>query len=144
MQTIRVLSPRPPVRALVIGAAAEGVGVILIVAGSTWGGPGFPIIGWLLLLAGTLLALAAILAWLRMRVRVELSDDGYAIVGHEGTETGTWDEVTKVTEVPGGLVLHHGETRRVHLLDPTGSGRSLAPLGVEIGRHLDRSRGYGG
>ena len=143
MQTVRVLTPRPPIPALVVAAAADVLAVLLIGTGGAGGWVGLPVLGWVLLLVGSALVVWVSLGWQRTRVRVVLDDDGYRIGGPDGERRGSWGEVTRVTGGPDRLVLHHGDERRTVLVDPRGGSAGLTVLGDEMARFLDRSRGYG-
>lgn len=144
MQSVRVLSPRPPVRAVAIAAGVALLGVLLVVAPGLFGWSAYLIVsGVLLLIVSVVLGVVAFGVNARMRVRVTMDDEGYAITGPTLPQRGRWTDVTRVTQAPGRLVLHEDE-RRVTLIDPSGSDAALTTLGAEIGRYLDRSRGYGG
>lgn len=138
-----MLSPRPPVRALLIAAGAALVGALLVIGSGVFGWPGFlAVTGALVLVLGCVLGGVAAVVSRRMRVTVAMDDEGYRIAGAASPQQGRWADVTKVTQAPGRLVLQEGE-RRVTLVDPSGGDRALTALGAQIGRFLDRSRGYG-
>ncbi len=96
-----------------------------------------------MLLAGAVaLLVVAWTTWRRMRVRVELTDEGYLIDGPDAHEEGRWADVTKVTQSPTTLVIHHGDEHRVRLVSQRGVTAELIHLTGDLVRRLDASRGY--
>jgi hypothetical protein len=75
-------------------------------------------------------------------VRVELTDDGYVIDGPDAHEEGRWEDVTKLTQSPTTLVIHHGPDHRVRLVSQRGVTAELIHLTGDLVRRLDASRGY--
>jgi len=138
-----VLTPPLPLRAVGLAALLAVVGAGLIVARSAAALPvGLAVIGWVLLVGAVALIVVAWTSWRRMRVRIELSDDGYVIDGPDSHEEGRWADVTKVTQTPTTLVLHHRDEHRVRLVSQRGVTAELVHLTGDLARRLDASRGY--
>jgi len=140
---IHVLTPPLPLRAAVVAALLAIVGAGLIVAGAAMRLPGAVIVlGWVLLVGAVALAVVATVSWRRMRVSIELSDEGYVITGPDSREEGSWADVTKLTQSPTTLVIHHGSERRVRLVSQRGVTAEMVHLTGDLARRLDASRGY--
>lgn len=140
---VHVLNPPLPIRPVALSAGLAVIGAGVIVAGSAAGVPvAAVVIGWIALVAAIGLIVLAWVAWRKMRVRVELDDDGYTINGPGIVEQGHWKEVTRVTQSPSSLVIHHGEQRRVQLVGLPGMGGALTALADDLAKRLDASRGY--
>ena len=140
------LRPPPPVRAYALAGVLTGAGAVLTAVAATSGwAAGLVAFGLALVVAGVVLGVAAVVAARGMRVRVELTDEGYHLSGPAGERDGTWAEVTRVTLAADGhrLTLHHSPDRRTLLVAP-GGGRSprLEELGEAMARRLDADRGY--
>jgi len=128
---------------MAVAALLAVAGAALIVAGAATRLPGAVIVlGWVLLVGAVALVVVATVSWRRMRVSIELTDDGYVITGPDAREEGTWDEVTKVTQSPTTLVIHHGPERRVRLVSQRGVTAEMVHLTGDLARRLDASRGY--
>ncbi|HVK43636.1 MAG TPA: YcxB family protein [Micropruina sp.] len=140
---IHVLTPPLPLRAVALAALLAVVGAALIVAAAAARLPvALAVAGWIMLAGAVALVAVAWTTWRRMRVRVELSDDGYTIDGPDAHEQGRWSEVTKVTQTPTTLVIHHGDDHRVRLVSQRGVTAELVHLTGDLARRLDASRGY--
>ena len=140
---IHVLTPPLPLRAFAVAAGLALVGAALIVAASAAGLSGaVAVVGWVLLAGAVALLVASALSWRRMRVSVELTDDGYRITGPDAEQQGRWADVTKVTQSPTSLTLHHGPEQRVRLVSRRGVTAELIHLSGDLARRLDASRGY--
>lgn len=139
------LSPRPPVRALALIAVATLLGALAVVGGEffawgralTWVGVGFFAIAVLLLIA-------VVVAQVRNKVRVEVSDEGFTVHGPGGARSGTWDKVVRVSQSASGrrVTLHLRNGAVIHLVGQV-EGVELAHLKDSIVTHLDAHRGYG-
>lgn len=77
-----------------------------------------------------------------MRVVVEFTDNGYRITGPGAQEDGDWADVTKVTQAPTSLTIHHGPERRVRLISQRGVTAEMVHLTGDLTRRLDANRGY--
>ncbi|MFT4296622.1 MAG: hypothetical protein QM582_14540 [Micropruina sp.] len=140
-----VLTPPLPLRAVAVAAGLAVVGAVLIVLPTALQSPAaVGVIGWVLLAAAVVLLVAAAVSWRRMRVVVEFTDDGYLITGPGSREEGRWADVTKVTQAPTSLTIHHGAERRVRLVSQRGVTAELVHLTGDLTRRLDASRGYHG
>ena len=132
-----------PLRAVGLAALLAVAGAGLIVAGSAARLPvALSIVGWILLAGAVGLCIVAAATWRKMRVRVELTDDGYVIDGPDAHEEGRWEDVTKLTQSPTTLVIHHGPDHRVRLVSQRGVTAELIHLTGDLVRRLDASRGY--
>lgn len=138
-----MLSPPLPLRAVALSALLAVVGAGLVVAGSAAGLPtAVTVVGWILLVGAVGLIAVAWTSWRRMRVRITLTDDGYTIEGPDSREEGQWADVTKVTQSPTTLVIHHRDQHRVRLVSQRGVTAELIHLTGDLARRLDASRGY--
>lgn len=141
--TIHVLKPRVAVRAFVVAAALAVGGAGLAVGAAAAGWPWWVVAVGVLALAGALALVGAATASVRRhRVTIELSPDGYRVVEPTRVREGRWADVTKVTGAPGRITLHHGDDGRVQLFVPPERMAELDAVAADIGRRLDRSRGY--
>ncbi|MFV0453288.1 MAG: hypothetical protein ACK5LS_13790, partial [Propioniciclava sp.] len=95
----------------------------------------------LIVLGVALLGLAAAAAQ-RQEVTVVLDEDGYAVVEPAGTRRGRWEEVTRVTGVPGRITLHRSADERVVLVVAVDRSDQLDEVAADIARRLDAQRGY--
>ena len=138
-----VLTPPLPLRAVAVAAALAVVGAVLIVLPAALRLPvAMAVAGWVLLVGAVALLVVAAVSWRRMRVRVEFSDEGYLISGPDAQEQGSWADVTKVTQAPTSLTIHHGPERRVRLVSHRGVTAEMVHLTGDLTRRLDASRGY--
>ncbi len=140
-----VLTPPLPLRAVAVSAAMAVVGAALIVLAAILRlTVALTVVGWILLAGAVALLVMAAVSWRRMRVTVEFTDEGYLITGPESREEGSWADVTKVTQAPTSLTIHHGPDRRVRLVSRRGVTAELVHLVGDLTRRLDASRGYSG
>ncbi|MFT3859892.1 YcxB family protein [Micropruina sp.] len=140
---VHVLTPPLPLRAFGVAALLAVAGAALTVTSSAARLPTvLTVMGWILLAGAVALCVVAANSWRRMRVRVELSDDGYVIDGPDAHEQGRWADVTKVTQTPTTLVIHHGPEHRVRLVSRRGVTAELIHLTGDLARRLDANRGY--
>ncbi len=140
-----MLTPPLPLRAVAVAAALAVVGAVLIVLPAALRLPvAMAVAGWVLLVGAVALLVVAAVSWRRMRVVVEFTDEGYQITGPDSHEEGVWADVTKVTQAPTSLTIHHGPDRRVRLVSHRGVTAELVHLVGDLTRRLDASRGYSG
>ncbi|MFT4226907.1 hypothetical protein [Micropruina sp.] len=140
-----VLTPPLPLRAVAVAAALAVVGAVLIVLPVALQLPVvLAVVGWVFLIGALALMVVAAVSWRRMRVVVEFTDSGYRITGPEAHEEGDWADVTKVTQAPTSLTIHHGPERRVRLVSQRGVTAEMVHLTGDLTRRLDASRGYHG
>ncbi len=143
-QTVHVISARPPLRALALGAVGTVVGLGLVLVGSLAGWTLTSVAGWVLVAAGLGLFFAAWLAARRARVQVTLDDSGIRLDGPGGTSTIEWADVSRVSRAPDRIVLYAKDGGVTDLVAPTSSRADLDAIGADMARHLDANRGYGG
>ena len=140
-KTVHVITPRPPVRALVIAAVASLVGAVLLVLalGNDWH-PVAVILSALLLAAGLLLAVAAFIAPSRQAVTLTIDDDGYRVNGGGKESSGQWADVSRLTQSADGsrLTIHHGPERRNHLVFQGSDPSQIRRVATDIRRQLQR------
>ena len=140
-----VLTPPLPLRAVAVAAALAVVGAVLIVLPAALRLPVvLSVVGWVMLLGAVALLAMAAVSWRRMRVMVEFTDEGYEIDGPGSHEAGVWADVSKVTQAPTSLTIHHGPERRVRLVSLRGVTAEMVHLTGDLTRRLDASRGYHG
>ena len=138
-----VITPPLPVRAVAVSAVLAIFGAALIVLPAALRLPGvIAFLGWVLLGGAVALLVVAALSWRRMRVFAEFTDEGYLITGPGSQEQGSWAEVTKVTQAPASLTIHHGPERRVRLISRRGVTAEMVHLTADLTQRLDASRGY--
>jgi hypothetical protein len=143
-QTVHVIGARPPLRALALGAVGTSVGLGLVLVGSLAGWTLTSVAGWVLVVVGLGLFVAAWLAARRARVQVVLDDTGYRLDGPDGPSSVEWADVSRVTRAADRLVLYAKNGIVTELVAPTSSRADLDAIGADMARHLDASRGYGG
>ncbi len=128
---------------MTVAALLALVGAVLIVLAAALRLPGaLAVAGWVSLTGAVALLIAAAVSWRRMRVVVEFTDVGYQITGPDSHEEGLWADVTKVTQAPTSLTIHHGPERRVRLVSQRGVTAAMVHLSGDLTRRLDASRGY--
>lgn len=138
--TSHILRQGLPRRPVVLACIVTVVAIVGIVVGLLRSQPAFVVLGIAFLLASAALIGAALTAWVRGQVRVELDDQGYAIHGPQGVQRGSWANVKRVTMSEDGTRItffHDGDRRSVLV------GRGVGALGADIAAYLDRHRGYG-
>ncbi|MFZ1410951.1 MAG: hypothetical protein WAS07_05815 [Micropruina sp.] len=142
--TTHVLKPALPLRPFAI-AAGLAVFAAAVIVGSQLAGwsIAFSIGGVGLILLALVILLLTWWSWRAMAVTVTLDDEGFAIAGPGPDQRGNWRDITKVTELPGRIVLYQGDSKRIQLVSPHGSTASMDALATEIAQRLDLSRGYG-
>lgn len=138
--TTHVLRPLPPLRAYAIAAILSAAGALVAVAGLLNGSSLAVFLGALVLASGLVLLGATVASVRRYRVSVDLDERGYEIHGSGGDQSGSWDDVTRVTRSADGnqLTFHQGDERRTVLV-----GRGVATIEGDVARYLDINRGYG-
>jgi hypothetical protein len=141
------LSPPPPVRALAISAGGALLGAAGVVVASALGW-----VGWVLVLAGTLLTLAIVLAvvaviatW-RLRTTVLVGAGGITVRGGGTRGSLRWSEIDRVVqEGPHLVLLARGDpspTDLVILRPRSAADPTFTALVEEVRARLDRDRGY--
>lgn len=138
-----VLTPRPPVRAYAIAAAAAVVGAVLIVAGSVTPMAPLRIAGTVLLVLGGALAILALIMVLRLSTTVIMDTDGLEVRRLGRRQRIPWAEVTsvKATRHHFIVVASSGGTEFVNPRD--GEDPTVVALMTAIRDRLDANRGYG-
>lgn len=140
--------PRIAVRAFFIAAIASVVGaaVLVLALAYTWSPPVdlvVGVIGALIMIAGLVLLLVAYMAQRRAIAELVLDDDGYTLVTRNGSQSGQWADVTRITRSTDGEVvtIHEGENKRIRL--EFHSDRSQVDgILTEMGTRLDNAKGY--
>jgi hypothetical protein len=134
-----LLKPRPP---RILAPAA-----LLIVAGGACAGVALawiPKMGWWIATGvtagiGLVLLIVGLSALRRLRVWVELDNEGYSIFGPAGEYTGSWRDVSRVavSKRQDKLALYHGETSRTIIAHPAGApDDEFRRLRLDIDRFL--------
>jgi hypothetical protein len=138
--TTHVLRPVPPLRAYALAAILSAIGAVLLVAGLMGNSIWVVALGALFMSCGLVLLGATLASVRRYRVSVDLDEHGYAIHGSVGDQSGSWDDVTRVTRSADGnqLTFHQGDERRTVLV-----GRGVTTIEGDVARYLDINRGYG-
>lgn len=141
------LSPPPPVRALAISAGGALLGAAGVVLASALGW-----VGWVLVLAGIVLALAIVLAvaaviatW-RLRTAVLVDAEGITVRRGRTRAGLRWSEIDRVVQDGAHLVLlakgDPAPTDLVILRPGSATDATFSRLVEEIRARLDRDRGY--
>lgn len=118
-ESVHLITPRPPVRALIIAGVDSLLGAVLLVLSLSnswhWVGVAFGIV---LLVAGLGLAALAFAAPSARAARLVIDDEGYRLTSGGQEQQGRWDEVSRVTQSEDGtrVTIHHGPERRNHLV----------------------------
>lgn len=139
-----VIKPQPPVRAFVTAAVADFAGAVLLVLalGQGWHVAAV-VAGGLLLAAGVVLMVMALVSMNRFAARLTLTDKGYRLVGPGVDHAGEWADVSKVTQSQEGshVTIYHGAVRRTHLLFPGGDRAQIGEVLADIRARLVAAKG---
>lgn len=140
---MHLVRQRPTLRALGLAAVGMLVGVVVLLMAELLDSNGWlPAAG--LLIIGASLGLFGASLWLARttRVHVVLDEDGYVLQGRDGSESGQWGDVVRVTRGPDRISIHHKDGTCARLLVARGAVADLDALGEDISRRLDANRGY--
>lgn len=133
------LKPRPPLRAFGIAALLSIAGAVLLVLAlqNAWHVV-VSILAGVLLVAGIALFVMALIAMDKLGVRITVNDEGYEISGTDQDHSGSWTDVTKVTQAVDAahITIYHGNVRRTHLIFP--GGPAQAQMGEVVDAILER------
>ncbi len=102
------------------------------------------VLGALLLAAGVVLLVMALVSMNRFAARLTLTDKGYRLVGPRGVDhAGEWADVSKVTQSQEGshVTIYHGAVRRTHLLFPGGDRAQIGEVLADIRARLVAAKG---
>lgn len=141
--SVHRFQPRPPIRALVLGAGVGVAGAALAVGlAAGTGRPVWATPGLVLLVLGAALVVLALVTTSRNRAEVELDDEGYVVRNRTGEQRGRWREVKAVKQSVEGdrLTFESADGTAVHVVAPEGG---IAALASEVTTRMNRSRGYG-
>jgi hypothetical protein len=142
-RTTHVITARPPLRALALGAVATAIGLGLVLVGTLAGWPATAAVGWILVFVGLALFAAAWVTARRARVQVSIDDAGCSVEGPDGISRLDWADVSRVARASGRLVLYSRDGIVTELIAPASSRADLDAIGADMARHLDANRGYG-
>jgi len=142
--TTHVITARPPLRALALGAVGTVIGLGLVLVGTLAGWAATAVVGWVLVLVGLVLFVAAWVAARRARVHVSIDDVGCSVEGPDGVSRLDWADVSRVARASGRLVVYSRSGIVTELVAPASSRADLDAIGADMARHLDANRGYGG
>ena len=137
--------PRTAFRAFLIAAIASIVGAAFLVLAliNSWNAA-IAVISTLVMVAGLVLAL---LAWRAQRASIAelvLDEDGYTVVNQDGSQSGEWADVTRITRAVDGrqVTIHEGEEKRTRLQFNSGDRAQIDQILTEMGERLDAAKGY--
>ncbi len=137
--------PRTAVRAFLIAALASivGAGLLVLALSNAWH-PAVAVIATVVLAAGLVLALLAYLSQRASIAELVLNEDGYTVVTRDGSESGNWTDVTRITRaVDGGqITIHEGEQKRTRLQFHSDNRAQIDEILAEMGERLDAAKGY--
>ncbi|WP_152360962.1 YcxB family protein [Microlunatus speluncae] len=138
-----LLTPRPPVRAYAIAAAAAIAGAALIVAGTVAALEPVRIVGVVLLVLGAGLAIVALILVLRLSTTVIMDGAGIEVRRLGRRQRIPWSEVTsvKATRHHFIVVASSGGTEFVNPRDD--EDRGVVAFMTAVRDRLDANRGYG-
>lgn len=118
-----ILRPAPPIKAFFIAAILIIVGAVLTVTASAqaWHVV-VTVLGVIVLVAGVALAVMAVVAMFRSRVKAELSGSGFRITTSNEVIDGRWSDITKATRSESGhrITLQLRDDTERHVLSPVG------------------------
>lgn len=142
--TTHVVRQRPPIRALVLGAAAMVTGAALLLLADLldWH-LALTVAGAVALLAGIAVFVAAWWVARSMRVEVRLDEAGYWITGPRIRQSGAWADIGRVTRGTDRITIHRKDGSRALLVVTPGGTADLDALSDDLARRLDADRGYG-
>nr|WP_108871089.1 hypothetical protein [Tessaracoccus timonensis] len=136
------LKSRPPLRAFLLAALLSLVGGVLTVLSLQHGWNALAVAFFIIVLVlGIALFTIAIMATMRLGVRITITDDGYKVSGTQVTREGQWKDVSKVTQAVEGahITIYHGDVRRTHLIFPGGPAQAqMQDVIDEIMARLER------
>ncbi|MDO5736763.1 MAG: hypothetical protein Q4P15_09845 [Propionibacteriaceae bacterium] len=139
------LVPRTAVRAFLIAAIGSliGAGLIVLALANSWH-PAAAVIGTVVLAASLLLALMAYLAQRASIAELVLDEDGYTVVTRDGSQSGDWGDVTRITRAVDGRVVtvHEGDEKRTRLQFNSNDRTQIDEILEEMGTRLDAAKGY--
>jgi hypothetical protein len=139
------LTAVPPVRPLVIAAAAVVLGAVLLVV---WHRAGLflvvGVLGALLMVLGLALAIAALVLTARLRTEVRLEAEALTVVRRGRERSVAWDRVREVTLDHPRLTVVAGEPDdALVVVNPRPAGDPhFASLLAQVKQRLDADRGY--
>lgn len=141
--TTHVMRPRPPLRAFGLAAflALAGMGGFALQYFFSWD-PALRVVGIVLLALGVALAIVGIAAARRQSAAVVLDKRGFRVESPNGSHTGEWADIIKVTRSTGRITLHRRDGSQVAMVVPRGGSGDLGALGADIAARLNASRGY--
>ncbi len=139
------IAPRVPVRAFLISAVASLLGagllVLALINGWHWA---LVALAAVLLVAGLLLLLAALVAQKASAAELVLDEEGYTVRSRAGEQWGAWAEVTRITRAKAGgqVVIHEGDEKRTRLEFNNLERARIDEILDEMGARLDSAKGY--
>lgn len=146
MQDTRyIITPRPPVRGLLIAAVLSVLGAGLLVASIAldWH-PAAGIGGGVVLLLGIVLMLIGFVAMRSRRSELLFTSAGYELKGPGGVQKGSWKGVSKVTQSTTSrrLTIFNSKGRRTQLVFSPGAQAQFEQMLADMVERLDHAKGY--
>ncbi|WP_147454015.1 hypothetical protein [Tessaracoccus antarcticus] len=137
--------PRTAFRAFLIAAIASilGAGLLVLSLSNSWH-PAVAILATVILAAGLVLALAAYLAQRASIAELVLDEQGYTVVTRDGSQSGEWAAVTRITRAidTAHVTIHEGEGKRIRLEFRSDDTAQIDEVLEEMGTRLDAAKGY--
>lgn len=133
------LKPVLPIRTLVIALIGLIAGGVTFVNDRRQGWGAWTVFGLVLVVLALVLGAVAVASLRFMTVRIDVTQDGYRVLGAGRVKSGEWSDVTRVDATPEGsrLVIAHGSSRRTYISAPRGGeDPQMQALTREIRRHL--------
>lgn len=142
--TVHRVRQRPALRALGLAAVLVVFGGLMVLLADRLNGLlVLAIAGWVVIILGLVLLVAARGLARAMLVEVVLDEIGYQLRGPLGSKIGgSWAEISRVTRGKGRMTLHRQDGSKLHLVVAGGGTTDLDSLGADLSGRLDADRGY--
>ena len=139
------IAPRVPIRAFLIAAVASIIGAALLVLAlvNAWH-IAVVVLAVVILVAGLILLVVALMAQKASAAELVLDDEGYKLVNRAGEQWGDWAEVTRITRATDGgeVTIHEGDVKRTRLQFHSVDRARIDEILDEMGVRLDAAKGY--
>lgn len=140
-----IISPRIPVRGFFVAAVVCVIGAALLVTSLAldWH-IALGVVGGALIVLGVLLMVVGFLAMRAGRSSLLFTEDGYELVGPGGEQSGTWQDVTRVTQTRDGrrITIQNAEGGRAQLVFAPGAEAQFDQMLADMVKRLDHAKGY--
>lgn len=146
MQDTRyIITPRPPVRGLLIAAllVVLGAGLLVAAVALDWH-PAAGVAGGVVFLLGIVLMVIGFVSMRTRRSELLFTDSGYQLKGPDGVQKGSWKGVSRVTRSTTSrrLSIVNSKGRRTQLVFAPGAQAQYEQMLADMVERLDSAKGY--